>query len=89
MKCDWVRQNILFYVYNELEDDGPRYEVEQHLARCHAMRHGVEGDPQVPRDSVGDASIGADSQLASILTNAIAGSARNDESGQILASSDP
>ncbi|MBZ5614616.1 MAG: zf-HC2 domain-containing protein [Acidobacteriia bacterium] len=33
MKCDWVRQNILFYVYNELEDDA-RYEVEQHLARC-------------------------------------------------------
>ncbi|MGA9643137.1 MAG: HEAT repeat domain-containing protein [Terriglobales bacterium] len=33
MKCDWVKQNILFYVYNELEDDA-RYEVEQHLARC-------------------------------------------------------
>jgi hypothetical protein len=33
VKCDWVRQNILFYVYNELEDDA-RYEVEQHLARC-------------------------------------------------------
>jgi len=33
MKCDWVRHNILFYVYNELEDDA-RYEVEQHLARC-------------------------------------------------------
>jgi anti-sigma factor RsiW len=33
MKCDWVRQNILFYVYNELEDDA-RYELEQHLARC-------------------------------------------------------
>src|ERR1700676_1760888 len=33
MKCDWVRQNILFHVYNELEDDA-RYEVEQHLARC-------------------------------------------------------
>ncbi|HLX85672.1 MAG TPA: HEAT repeat domain-containing protein [Terriglobales bacterium] len=33
MKCDWVRQNILFYVYNEIEDDA-RYEVEQHLARC-------------------------------------------------------
>jgi hypothetical protein len=33
MKCDWVRQNILFYVYNEVEDDA-RYEVEQHLARC-------------------------------------------------------
>src|SRR5258706_16434362 len=33
MKCDWVRQNVLFYVYNELEDDA-RDEVEQHLARC-------------------------------------------------------
>jgi Putative zinc-finger/HEAT repeats len=33
MKCDWVRQNIVFYLYNELEDDA-RYEVEQHLARC-------------------------------------------------------
>jgi len=33
MKCEWVQQNILFYVYNELEDDA-RYEVEQHLARC-------------------------------------------------------
>src|SRR5271169_3987062 len=33
MKCDWVRQNIPFYVYNEVEDDA-RYEVEQHLARC-------------------------------------------------------
>ena len=33
MKCDWVRQNILFYVYNEVEDDA-RYEIEQHMARC-------------------------------------------------------
>jgi hypothetical protein len=33
MKCDWVQQNIIFYVYNELEDDA-RYEVEQHLGRC-------------------------------------------------------
>jgi anti-sigma factor RsiW len=33
MKCEWVRQNILFYVYNELEDDA-RYEVEQHIGRC-------------------------------------------------------
>jgi hypothetical protein len=33
MKCEWVRQNILFYVYNELEDDA-RYEVEQHVGRC-------------------------------------------------------
>jgi Putative zinc-finger len=33
MKCEWVQQNIVFYVYNELEDDA-RYELEQHLGRC-------------------------------------------------------
>ena len=33
MKCEWVKENILFYVYNELADDA-RYELEQHLARC-------------------------------------------------------
>ena len=33
MKCDWVRQNIVFYLYNEIEDDA-RYELEQHLGRC-------------------------------------------------------
>jgi len=33
MKCEWVRENILLYVYNELPDDA-RYELEQHLARC-------------------------------------------------------
>lgn len=33
MKCEWVRENILLYVYNELADD-TRYELEQHIARC-------------------------------------------------------
>jgi len=33
MKCEWVRENILLYVYNELADDA-RYELEQHLGRC-------------------------------------------------------
>jgi len=33
MKCDWVQDNLIFYVYNELEDDA-RYEIEQHLGRC-------------------------------------------------------
>jgi len=35
MKCEWVKDNILLYVYNELPDDA-RYELEQHLARCAA-----------------------------------------------------
>jgi hypothetical protein len=33
MKCEWVRDNILLYVYNELADDA-RYELEQHVGRC-------------------------------------------------------
>lgn len=33
MKCDWVQENILLYVYNELADDA-RYELEQHIGRC-------------------------------------------------------
>jgi len=33
MKCEWVQQNVLFYVYDELPDDA-RHELEQHVARC-------------------------------------------------------
>jgi anti-sigma factor RsiW len=33
MKCEWVEQNILLYVYSELADDA-RYELEQHVVRC-------------------------------------------------------
>jgi HEAT repeats/Putative zinc-finger len=33
MKCEWVQENIVLYVYNELADDA-RYELEQHLGRC-------------------------------------------------------
>lgn len=33
MKCEWVRNNVLLYVYNELADDA-RYELEQHVGRC-------------------------------------------------------
>ncbi len=33
MKCEWVKDNISLYLYNELADDA-RYELEQHLSRC-------------------------------------------------------
>ena len=33
MNCDWVRENIPLYVYDELADDA-RHELEQHLNRC-------------------------------------------------------
>ena len=33
MKCEWIRENIVLYIYNELADD-TRYELEQHMNRC-------------------------------------------------------
>jgi hypothetical protein len=33
MNCDWVRENITLYVYDELADDA-RHELEQHIHRC-------------------------------------------------------
>jgi anti-sigma factor RsiW len=45
MKCEWVQQNILLYVYSELADDA-RYELEQHVARC----AGCAADLQAARD---------------------------------------
>ena len=33
MKCEWVRENIVLHVYDELADDA-RHELEQHVARC-------------------------------------------------------
>src|SRR6185369_1688371 len=33
MKCEWVRENTMLYIYNELADNA-RYELEQHLSRC-------------------------------------------------------
>jgi len=33
MKCEWVRESIVLYVYGELADDA-RHELEQHVARC-------------------------------------------------------
>ena len=33
MNCEWVQQNVVLYVYDELPDDA-RHELEQHVARC-------------------------------------------------------
>jgi len=35
MNCDWVRENIPLYLYDELTDDA-RHEVEGHTSRCAA-----------------------------------------------------
>ena len=49
MKCDWVQDNILLYVYNELEDDA-RYELEQHVGRCPDCAAELKCDARVSRD---------------------------------------
>jgi len=33
MNCEWVKENVTLYVYDELADDA-RHEVEQHAHRC-------------------------------------------------------
>ncbi len=33
MNCEWVKENVTLYVYDELADDA-RHEVEQHANRC-------------------------------------------------------
>ena len=35
MNCEWVKANIVLYLYQELADDA-RHELEQHLERCPA-----------------------------------------------------
>jgi anti-sigma factor RsiW len=42
MKCEWVRANLLFYIYDELLDDA-RYELEQHVNRCPECAAELEG----------------------------------------------
>lgn len=49
MKCEWVKQNIVFYVYDELADDA-RHELEQHLARCQDCAAEVESLKQMRAD---------------------------------------
>ena len=41
MKCEWVQQNVVLFVYDELPDDA-RYELEQHVSRCTACAAEVE-----------------------------------------------
>ncbi len=41
MKCEWVQQNIVLFVYDELPDDA-RFELEQHVHRCPACAAELE-----------------------------------------------
>ncbi len=84
MKCDWVRQNILFYVYNEIEDDA-RYEIEQHLGRCPECATELKATRKFSGGAFGNSGGRADAEPAGGLAHAVAGSARNDAAGRTLA----
>jgi anti-sigma factor RsiW len=45
MKCEWVKENIVLFVYDELPDDA-RYELEQHVRRCKNCAAELEGTRQ-------------------------------------------
>jgi hypothetical protein len=41
MNCDWAKDNIVLYLYDELPDDS-RFEFEQHVQRCLSCRADLE-----------------------------------------------
>ena|ERR1700682_3226865 len=41
MNCAWTKDNIVFYVYEELADDA-RFEVERHVQHCMPCKHELE-----------------------------------------------
>src|SRR6266568_2383332 len=49
MKCEWVQQNVVLYVYDELPDDA-RYELEQHVSRCTTCAAEVESTKKFRAD---------------------------------------
>ena len=41
MNCDWTKENVVLYIYDELADDA-KYEFERHISQCLACRREVE-----------------------------------------------
>ncbi len=41
MNCEWTKENLVLYIYDELADDA-RYEFEQHTHRCPDCRRELE-----------------------------------------------
>src|SRR6266853_1650154 len=41
MNCDWTKDNVVLYVYNELADDA-KFEFEQHVRHCLGCRRELE-----------------------------------------------
>lgn len=41
MNCDWTRENVVLYIYDELADDA-KYEFEQHVRQCVGCKQELE-----------------------------------------------
>src|SRR5438445_758702 len=41
MNCDWTKDNVVFYVYDELADDA-KFEFEQHVRQCLGCRRELD-----------------------------------------------
>jgi hypothetical protein len=41
MNCNWIKENVVLYMYEELADDA-KYEFEHHLRQCAACKEEVE-----------------------------------------------
>ena len=84
MKCEWVQENILLYIYSELADDA-RYELEQHLGRCPECAAELKSARAFHAIVVEASGCGADSEPAGRFAHATAGSARDGAAGWMVA----
>src|SRR5689334_792522 len=41
MNCDWTKENVAFYIYDELADDA-KFEFEQHVRQCLGCRRELD-----------------------------------------------
>jgi len=49
MKCDWTKENLVLYIYDELADDA-RFEMENHIRNCAGCREELESVSALKQD---------------------------------------
>src|SRR5215472_7228297 len=49
MNCDWIKENVVLFIYDELPDDA-RFEFEQHVQRCIGCRRELDAAREFKSD---------------------------------------
>jgi hypothetical protein len=49
MNCDWIKENVVLFIYEELADDA-RFEFEQHVQRCIGCRRELDAAREFKSD---------------------------------------